>query len=397
MNNQNKIPSNENWNYPTKILFGPGRICELANSCKDLNIRHPLLVTDPGLATLPMVKSVLEKNEKAGLSTGLFSNVSPNPVERNVLEGVKVFKDNRHDGVIAFGGGSSLDVGKTIALMVGQNQSMWEFEDIGDNWKKVNPKGIAPIIGVPTNAGTGSEVGRASVILNKKTQTKKIIFHPKMLPEIVILDPELTLGVPSNITAATGMDALIHCLEAFCSPGFHPMADGIAVEGIRLIKKWLPVAYHEGTNLTARSHMLVAASMGATAFQKGLGGVHALSHPIGALYDTHHGLTNAVVLPYVFMFNQQALKEKFSTLASYLQLKEHSFKGVMDWLLALREELGIPHSLKRIGVDGLKVGKISKMAVKDPSAGGNPIPLSEEDFKTIFEAALSGRLDVLQG
>ncbi|GIK96794.1 MAG: alcohol dehydrogenase [Alphaproteobacteria bacterium] len=381
-----------NWNYPTAMRFGVGRIAELADACKSLGMKRPLLVTDPGLAKLPMVQDALASLGSAGLGAGLYHDVKPNPVGRNVDDGVAAYRAGGHDGVIAFGGGSGLDCAKAVALMVGQKRPMWDFEDVGDNWKRVDPAGVAPIVAVPTTAGTGSEVGRASVITNEATHVKKIIFHPKMLPSIVISDPALTVGLPPHITAATGMDALAHCLEAYCAPGYHPMADGIAVEGMRLVKDWLPVAVKDGKNLAARAYMLTAASMGATAFQKGLGAIHALSHPIGAVYDTHHGLTNAVFMPYVLEFNRKAIDERMVRLAAWLGLPNPSFKAVMDWVLALRAELKIPHTLKELGVGTDRLDELSKMAAEDPSAGGNPLPVGVPELRQMFEASLEGRL-----
>ena len=331
-----------NWGFPTQMIFGPGRIARLGKACAGLGMSRPLLVTDPGLAALPMVRDAIAANEAEGLPTGLFTQVKPNPVGQNVEDGVDAYRAGGHDGIIAFGGGSALDCGKAIALMAGQSRPLWDFEDKGDNWKRVDSEGIAPIVAVPTTAGTGSETGRASVILDEETHIKKIIFHPKMMPGTVVSDPELTLGLPPHITAATGMDALAHCLEAYCAPGYHPMAEGIAVEGIRLVKDWLPTAVKDGGNLAARANMLAAASMGSTAFQKGLGAIHSLSHPIGALYDTHHGLTNAVVMPYVLAFNRPAIEDKMTRLAAWLGLANPSFTAMQDWILALRAEIGIP-------------------------------------------------------
>ncbi|MGD1876639.1 MAG: iron-containing alcohol dehydrogenase [Kiloniellaceae bacterium] len=381
-----------NWNYPTQMIFGPGRIKNLAQACKALGMTRPLLVTDPGLAGLPMVKDALDANAAEGLPTGLFSAVKPNPVGKNVDEGVAAYKAGGHDGVIAFGGGSGLDCAKAVALMVGQSRPLWDFEDKGDNWKRVDPAGVAPIVAVPTTAGTGSEVGRASVIVDEATHTKKIIFHPKMLPATVISDPELTIGLPAHITAATGMDALAHCLEAYCAPGYHPMAEGIAVEGMRLVKDWLPAAVKDGKDLAARAHMLAAASMGATAFQKGLGAIHSLSHPVGALYDTHHGLTNAVFMPYVLAFNRPAIEDRMTRLAAYLGLKNPSFDAVQAWILALREELKIPATLEGLGVDGARIDEIAQMAADDPTAPTNPIPAGAAEMRQMFEAALEGRV-----
>ncbi|MDY0883816.1 iron-containing alcohol dehydrogenase [Dongia soli] len=381
-----------NWNYPTSVKFGCGRIVELPDHCKALGIKRPLLVTDPGLAGLPMIKDAIARNEAAGLPTGLFSDVQPNPIGKNVEEGVKVYKAGKHDGVIAWGGGSGLDAAKAVAFMAGQTRPLWDFEDIGDWWTRADANAIAPIIAVPTTSGTGSEVGRASVITDEVNHVKKIIFHPKMLPSIVIDDPELTVGLPPHITAATGMDALSHNLEAFCAPGYHPLADGIALEGMRLIKEWLPVAVKDGKNLVARAQMMAASSMGATAFQKGLGGMHAISHPLGALYHTHHGLTNAVVMPYVLEFNRKVIDEKLTALARYLNLPNPSFQAVQKWVLDLRQEIGIPHTLRDIKVDDKQVDKVAEMAAVDPSAGGNPIKVGAAELRQIFVAALDGKL-----
>jgi alcohol dehydrogenase class IV len=381
-----------NWNYPTSMRFGVGRITELPDACKQLGFKKPLLVTDPGLAKLPMVQDAIARNKAAGLPTGLFSDIKGNPVAKNVEDGLKVFRAGGYDGIIAFGGGSALDAAKTIAFMAGQKRPMWDFEDVGDNWARADPAGIIPTIAVPTTSGTGSEVGRASVIVNEATHTKKIIFHPKMLPSIVISDPALTIGLPPHVTAATGMDALAHCLEAYCAPGFHPMAEGIAVEGIRLVKNSLPTAVKDGKNLVARANMMAAASMGATAFQKGLGAIHSLSHPVGAVYDTHHGLTNAVVMPYVLEFNREAIDEKMIRLAAWLGLPNPSFKSVMSWVIALRKQIGIPHTLKDIGVGSDRIDELSEMAAVDPTAGGNPVPAGVPEMKKMFIASIEGRL-----
>jgi alcohol dehydrogenase class IV len=381
-----------NWNYPTRVWFGAGRIKELAQACREAGIKRPLLVTDPGLAKLPMIRDAVATNEAAGVPSAVFSDIKGNPVGKNVEDGLRAYRAGRHDGVIAFGGGSALDAGKAIAFMAGQTRPMWDFEDIGDWWTRADPKGIAPVIAVPTTAGTGSEVGRACVILNEETHSKKIIFHPKMQPVLVIADPELTVGLPPHITAATGMDALAHCLEAYCAPGYHPMAEGIAVEGMRLIKEWLPVAVADGANLAARAHMMAAASMGATAFQKGLGAIHALSHPVGARFDTHHGLTNAVVMPYVLQFNRAAVDGKLTRLAAWLGLPDPSYQAVLDWVLALRRQIGIPHTLKDLGVTMSAVDQLSEEAAVDPSAGGNPVPIGVPELRQMFVASIEGRL-----
>ena len=361
-----------NWNYPTAVRFGIGRIADLPSACKELGLSRPLLVTDPGIAKLPMIADALASLEAAGLITGLFSDVKPNPIGANVDAGIAAYRAGGHDGVIAWGGGSALDAAKAIAFMSGQCRPLWDFEDIGDWFTRADPGGIAPIIAVPTTSGTGSEVGRASVIVDEASHSKKIIFHPKMMPSIVILDPALTVGLPPFITAATGIDALSHCLEAYCAPGFHPMADGIAVEGMRLIKDWLPRAVSDGHDLEARGQMQVAASMGATAFQKGLGGMHALAHPVGALYDTHHGATNGVFMPYVLAYNRTAIDQRIARLAAYLGLANPSFDAFLSWILDLRTLVGIPNGLAGLNVGSERFTEIATMAERDPSASGNP-------------------------
>ncbi len=383
-----------NWNFPTLMRFGPGRIAELADACTELGMTRPLLVTDPGLAALPMIGAARDANAAAGLETALFSDIKGNPVGKNVEDGVTVYRATGCDGVIAFGGGSALDAAKAIALMVGQDRPIWDFEDREDWFTRVNTFGMAPVVAVPTTSGTGSEVGRASVITDQESHLKKIIFHPNMMPGIVIADPELTLGLPKNLTAWTGMDALAHNLEAFCSPHFHPMAQGIALEGMRLVKEWLPIAVADGGNLVARAQMLVAATMGATAFQKGLGAIHALSHPLGAVHDTHHGLTNAVVMPYVLAFNRSAIEERMTALARYLDLANPSFDAVQDWVLALRDELEIAPTLAGLGVHAEHIDELTPMAAIDPSCGGNPIPVGEPELRRMFEMSVSGELTV---
>ncbi|WP_337883939.1 iron-containing alcohol dehydrogenase [Chromobacterium haemolyticum] len=381
-----------NWNYPTSIRFGAGRAAELPALCRELGMRRPLLVTDPGLARLPMLARLQSLLSGAGLETALFSDMRPNPVGRDVDAGVAAFRDGRHDGVVAVGGGSALDVGKAIALMSGQKRPLWDFEDVGDNWLRVDPAGVAPTLAVPTTAGTGSEVGRASLIIDEAAHRKVIIFHPAMLPKLVLADPELTAGLPPALTAATGVDALVHNLEAFCSPFYHPIAQGVALEGMRLAHDWLPAAHADGGNLEARAQMLSCSIMGATAFQKGLGGVHALAHPIGAVFDTHHGLANAVLLPYVLVRNRPAIAERLAAAARYLGLAEAGFDGFLAWVLQLRAGLGIPHTLAEIGIGADAAADIGRMAKADPSDGGNPLPLSADDYRAIFLAAQQGRL-----
>ncbi|QRM56025.1 iron-containing alcohol dehydrogenase [Sinorhizobium sp. BG8] len=372
-----------NWSYPTAIKFGAGRIKELADHCKAVGIRKPLLVTDRGLAPMAITQNALDILDAAGLGRAIFADVDPNPNDRNLDAGVAAFKAGGHDGVVAFGGGSGLDLGKAVAFMAGQTRPVWDFEDIGDWWTRANSDGIAPIVAVPTTAGTGSEVGRASVITNSQTHTKKVIFHPKFLPSVTICDPELTVGMPKVITAGTGMDAFAHCLEAYCSPFYHPMSQGIALEGMRLVKEFLPRAYRDGTDIEARANMMSAAAMGAVAFQKGLGAIHSLSHPIGALYNTHHGMTNAVVMPPILRFNRPAIEERIGRAASYLGIIG-GFDGFYEYVLKLREELGVPDKLSALGVGTDRIDEMSEMAIVDPTAGGNPVELTLEAAKKLF-------------
>ncbi|HEX2215775.1 MAG TPA: iron-containing alcohol dehydrogenase [Xanthobacteraceae bacterium] len=380
-----------NWNFPTNVRFGAGRIAELPEAVRAAGFSKPLFVTDPNLANAAMVADAVANLRASGMPAQLFSAVRPNPVEANILDGVAAFGRGAHDGVVAFGGGSVLDVGKLIAFMHGQKRPIWDFEDVGDWWTRADARAIAPVVAIPTTAGTGSEVGRAAVVTDEARRSKKVIFHPQMLPKFVICDPALTAGMPPHITAGTGMDALAHCLEAYCVPSYHPLADGIAVEGIRLANQHLARAYRNGTDLDARAHMMAAAAMGATAFQKGLGAIHALSHPIGALHDTHHGLTNAVLMPYVLAFNRPAIEERLARLAAYLGLSA-SFTAFLDRVLALRAEIGVPQTLRELGVDETYAKQIIRMAPEDPTAAGNPIPLDAAAAQRIFDAALHGRL-----
>ena len=383
-----------NWNYPTQMVFGAGVLAKLPEKCAALGMTKPLLITDEGLKDSAIVAKSLEIMVAANMPAGLFAGVKGNPTGENVMAGVAAYKDGGYDGVIAFGGGSGIDAAKAVALMVGQDRPLWDFEDIGDNWLRVNVAGVAPIVAVPTTAGTGSEVGRASVISNADTHEKKIIFHPKMLPAVVIADPELTIGLPAHLTAATGIDAFVHCFEAYCAPGYHPMADGVALEGMRLIKENLVTAYKNGADIEARSHMLVASSMGATAFQKGLGGVHALAHSLGGLYDKHHGLLNAILLPYVMVKNRSAIATRMELLARFMGLEgTNGFDAVYNWVIDMRAELGVPHTLAEIGMDDKDAAKIGVLSVNDPSAGGNPVALSADEYADLFVQAVHGQLD----
>ena len=382
-----------NWNYPTTMWVGQDRIKDLSIACKNLNINRPLLVTDKGLASSDIIQNSLSNLKQNSFEVILYSNVIGNPTGTNVDEGVGIYRKNNCDGVIAIGGGSGLDVGKAVAFMSGQDLPIWDFEDVGDNWKKANSNSIAPIIAVPTTAGTGSETGRASVILNEDTGIKKIIFHPKFLPSIVILDPLLTKSLPPDITAATGMDALAHNLEAYCAPGYHPMADGIALEGIRIINNWLLVAVEDGSNIEARMNMLTAASMGSTAFQKGLGAIHSLSHPVNALNNIHHGLSNAIFMPYVLTFNKDVIEKKIIKICEYLEFQNKTFDEFLNWTLNLRKKLNIPHKLTDvIESDQIDIDRLSRMALDDPSTSGNPKKLSLEDMKIMYQHSITGEL-----
>lgn len=376
-----------NWSYPTAIRFGAGRISELAEACAAAGVKKPLLVTDKGLASLPITASTLDLMEAAGLGRGMFADVDPNPTEINLDAGVAAYKAGGHDGVIAFGGGSGLDLGKAVAFMAGQTRPVWDYEDIGDWWTRADASAIAPIVAVPTTAGTGSEVGRASVLTNSVTHEKKIIFHPKILPSVVICDPELTVGMPKAITAGTGMDAFAHCLEAYCSPHFHPMSAGIALEGMRLVKEYLPRAYADGTDIEARGQMMAAAAMGAVAFQKGLGAIHAISHPIGAVHNTHHGTTNAVVMQPVLRFNRAAIEGRIEQAAAYLGISG-GFDGFYAFVGELNAGLGIPANLTALGVANPDLAALTASALQDPSTGGNPVEMTAQNTRALLEACL---------
>ncbi|SHE63297.1 4-hydroxybutyrate dehydrogenase/hypothetical protein [Litoreibacter ascidiaceicola] len=376
-----------NWSYPTAIRFGAGRISEIADACKSAGMSKPLLVTDKGLASMEITTRTLDHLEAAGLGRGLFSEVDPNPTDKNAEAGVAVYREGGYDGVVAFGGGSGLDLAKVIAFWAGQSRPLWDFEDVGDWWTRANPDKIAPIVAVPTTAGTGSEVGRASVITNSDTHEKKIIFHPKMLPTVVICDPELTVGMPKFITAGTGLDAFAHCVEAYSSPHYHPMSQGIALEGMRLVKEYLPRAYATPTDLEARAHMMSAAAMGATGFQKGLGAIHALSHPIGAVHHTHHGTTNAVCMPAVLQFNKDAIAARFDMVAAYLGIAG-GFDGFCAYVDELNASMSIPKTLTELGVKNADLDLLTDAALRDPSTGGNPVEMTAANTKALFEAIL---------
>ena len=372
-----------NWSYPTSIRFGAGRIKELPEACIQAGIKRPLLVTDKGLAELPITRAALSIMDNAGLGSSLFAEVDPNPNDSNLAAGIEAYRAGGHDGVIAFGGGSGLDLGKLIAFMVGQTRPVWDFEDIGDWWTRADARAIAPIVAVPTTAGTGAEVGRASVLTNSETHVKKIIFHPKILPTVVICDPELTVGMPKPITAGTGLDAFAHCVEAFSSPHYHPMSQGIALEGMRLVKDYLLRAYADGSDIEARAQMMSAAMMGATAFQKGLGAIHAMSHPVGAVFNTHHGTTNAVCMPAVLAFNAEMIRDRFDMAAAYLGI-EGGFEGFTAFVQSLNDQLAIPRNLSMLGVTSERIDDLAAMAVQDPSCGGNPVALTVENLKALY-------------
>jgi alcohol dehydrogenase class IV len=376
-----------NWSYPTAIKFGAGRISELGDACAAAGMKRPLLVTDRGLASMAITQNALDLMEQAGLGRAMFADVDANPTEVNLAAGLEVYKSGNHDGVIAFGGGSGLDLGKMVAFMSGQTRPLWDYEDIGDWWTRADPAGIAPIVAVPTTAGTGSEVGRASVITNSQTHVKKIIFHPKVLPAVVICDPELTVGMPKMITAGTGMDAFAHCLEAYSSPHYHPMSQGIALEGLRLVNTYLPRAYKDGTDLEARAHMMSAAMMGAVAFQKGLGAIHALSHPVGAVFNTHHGTTNAAVMSACLAFNRPAIEDRIEQASAYLGIAG-GFDGFAARVVELNEMFSIPKGLTAMGVDASRLDELTDMALQDPSVGGNPVEMTKENTRALFDAAM---------
>ena len=376
-----------NWSYPTQIKFGAGRIREISDACNQANIKRPLLITDKGLSNLPITSRTLQLMKEAGLGDALFSNVDPNPNEKNLNSGITAFKEGNHDGVIAFGGGSGLDLGKLVAFMVGQDRSVWDFEDVSDWWTRANPNTIFPIVAIPTTAGTGSEVGRASVLTNSDTLEKKIIFHPQILPKVVICDPELTIEMPKSITAGTGLDAFAHCVEAFSSPHYHPMSQGIAVEGMRLVIENLGKVYSDGSDIEARANMMSAALMGATAFQKGLGAIHALSHPIGAVHHTHHGTTNAVCMPAVLRLNESKIRDRFDSVTGYLGI-QNGFSGFKVFVDEFNASLNIPLRLSDLGVENPDLGKLVKGALSDPSCGGNPVKLTSENLKALFEEVL---------
>ena len=377
------------WHFPTRIYFGPGRLAELTAVCRSAEMKRPLLVTDSTLAEHPAVRRALRDNNESGLPTGLFSDIRPNPVGRNVREGLHAFRSGEHDGVIAFGGGSAMDTGKVIALLARQRVDIW---DLAGKWQQITPASVAPVVAVPTTSGTGSEVGRAAVITQASVRVKTIIIHAGMMPVAVVADPALTTGLPARLTAATGMDALAHSFEALCAKDCHPMADGIAMEGIRLVRKWLPEAVRNGSNMEARSCMMAAAIMGATAFQKGLGAIHALSHPVGAVYDTHHGLTNAVFMPYVMAFNRPAIEDKMHRLSRYLGLEPAGFDAVMDWVLELRDICGIPHTLRELGLPSTDFSELAAMAAADPCAPENPVPVPQDALLRLYRDAFEGRL-----
>ncbi|SMC35301.1 4-hydroxybutyrate dehydrogenase/hypothetical protein [Fulvimarina manganoxydans] len=376
-----------NWSYPTAVRFGAGRIKEIGAACEAAGMKRPLLVTDRGLADMDVTKTTLALLRDAGFKADLYAEVDPNPTDRNVDAALKVYREGGYDGVVAFGGGSGLDLGKTVAFMAGQTRPLWDFEDIGDWWTRADPAGIHPIVAVPTTAGTGSEVGRAGVITNTETNEKKIIFHPKMLPAVVICDPELTIGLPPKLTAGTGLDAFAHCVEAYSSPHFHPMSQGIALEGMRLVKDYLPRAYRDGTDIEARAQMMAAAAMGATAFQKGLGAIHAISHPVGAMHHTHHGMTNAVCMPAVLHFNAEAIEGRFTLAAAYLGI-EGGFAGFQAFVDTFNDALGVPKTLTELGVSNPDIDALTRSALADPSCGGNPITMTEENTRALIESLL---------
>ncbi len=383
---------NSRWNYPTPIWFGIDRLLDIVEGCQQCGMTSPMIVTDPGLESQPFITHLKDLLTEANIPHSVYAHIKPNPTGTNIIEGCQELHDRNHDSVIAIGGGSAIDSGKTIAFLANQTRALWEYEDKGDNYLRADSDVILPIIAIPTTAGTGAEVGRASLIVDQEAQCKRIIFHPKMLPQLVICDPKLTVSLPPKLTAASGMDALAHNLEALCAPGFHPMADGIALEGMRLIKQWLPIAYRDGNNLEARSHMIAAATMGATAFQKGLGAIHSLSHPVGALYDAHHGTLNAIFMPYVLRFNRPAIEDKLARLATYLDIQPANFDGVYRWVIDLIQSLDLPLKLADLNIDCARADEVATQALADGSTPTNPVPLTTPALKQLFEEAVSGKL-----
>ena len=380
------------WNYPTQIHVGPGRRVELADYCQSLKIQRPLIVTDRMLLGLPLVQEVLAALSAAGLAPGVFSEVNGNPTGSEVGAGCQAYRAGGHDGVLAIGGGSAMDVGKTIAVMAHQRCALFDLEDIGDQWQRADASVIQPIIAVPTTAGTGSEVGRAALIVETETTRKVIIFHPQMLPKIVLLDADFTVGLPPHLTAATGMDALSHLLEAFCSPVFHPMAEGIARQGMVIVRDYLIRAVANGADLDARTQMQIASMMGATAFQKGLGAMHALAHPLGAYHNAHHGLLNAILMPFVLQANLSVIEAPLASLARHLEVGS-TYEDFLAWVLALRDEVGIPHRLTEAISETVDVPAIARAAILDPSAATNPIQFKAMDYERVLRAAMSGVVD----
>ena len=376
-----------NWSYPTSIRFGCGRLGELADACSSAGISRPLFVTDRGLSDLPITSRALEILDSSGLGRSLFSDVDPNPNPDNLASGIEMFMAGDHDGVVAFGGGSGLDLGKLIAFMCKQTRPVWDFEDIGDLWTRADSSVIYPTVAIPTTAGTGSEVGRAAVLTNPESRTKKIIFHPNMLPKVVICDPELTIDLPRDMTAGTGLDAFAHCVESYSSPYYHPLGQGIALEGMRLVKDFLVRAYEDGSDIEARANMMSAALMGAAAFQKGLGAIHAMSHPCGSLFNTHHGTTNAVCMPSVLSLNAPAIEERFAMASAYLGIK-NGFDGFGRFVQDLNDSLGIPRKLGDLGVSPDSIDDLVSLALGDPCCGGNPVSLDENNMRGLYESCL---------
>jgi alcohol dehydrogenase class IV len=386
------------WNYPTEIFCGAGALDTLAERCLLLGMRNPLLVTDPGMLPLEPLALLKAHLQQADITFAVFSDIASNPSMADVARGVATFNAGKHDSLIALGGGSAMDAAKGISLSAVDPEGLVRFE-----WSQIIahypsladfPRlGLPKLIALPTTAGTGSELGREAVLTQSEQNIKRVISHPELLPATVILDPVLTRGLPGALTAATGMDALTHHIEAFCSPLYHPMSSGIAVEGIRLIQQHLTDAHVDGQNIVAREGMLVASAMAAVAFQKGLGGVHALAHPLGARYHKHHGLLNAILLPYVLIANQQAISEDITRLARYLELKQPDFAGFLDWVLGLRKQLGIPHSLGEIGLDAEAAVWVGEQALADISSSDtNACVLDAAAYSQIFRNAVEGVL-----
>lgn len=381
------------FNYPTTILFGEGSLTEAAKRIKAMGLKRPLIVTDQTLVKVGIADEVKGVLSSAGLECTMFADVHPNPIEDDVEKGAAVYRDAKCDSVVAVGGGSPMDAAKVIMLRVVHSEPLEIFDDaIGGDKLITNP--LPPLFAVPTTAGTGSEVGRAGVIIMKKTNNKTIFFHPTMLPKIAVLEPRLTADLPAGVTAATGIDAFTHCLEAYFAPGFHPMADGIAIEGMRLVLKNLPTAVKDGKNLEARGEMLLAASMGATAFQKGLGMIHSLAHPLSSECGLHHGLANALMLPKCVAFLEKSdlnedQRKRLARVESLFAERGLAKGTLSESCLQFFKAVGIQFGLKNYGVRQDQIELLSDKAIKDGCHQTNMIPVKRDHLKSVFQEAFA--------